>query len=154
MLGTNNSLGALDNALRNAQEPSLDLLSKIINGACTRVPALARSERFKRVIHLAEIGAWNEVTLALIELELPLWRLRRLAHENGEWLCSLSQQLNLPMALDDCAEATHEVLPLAMLRALVEACGRRHMVRQLPPLVVPEVQQPWAEHIMCCENYS
>ena len=111
------SLDALDNALQNAQEPSLDLFSKIINSACTRVPALARTERLNRVIRLAEIGGWTEATLALIELELPLWRVRRLVYENGEWLCSLSQQPNLPVTLDDCAEATHEVLPLAMLRA-------------------------------------
>lgn|SRR6516165_2312526 len=32
------SLDALDNALRNAQGPSLDLLSKIIADACTRIP--------------------------------------------------------------------------------------------------------------------
>jgi hypothetical protein len=153
MLDTNNSLSALDNALWNAQEPSLDLLSKIINSACARVPALARTERLSRVIHLAEIGAWTEATLALIELELPLWRVRRLVYENGEWLCSLSQQPNLPMTLDDCAEATHEVLPLAILCAFVEACRRRRMVRLSPPLVAREVQQPCADHIICCENY-
>ena len=56
MLDTNNPLSALDKALRNAQEPSLDLLSKVIDGACARVPALPRAERLNRVIHLAEIG--------------------------------------------------------------------------------------------------
>ena len=153
MLDTNNSLSALDNALWNAQEPSLDLLSRIINSTCGRVPALARTDKLNRVFHLAEIGAWIEATLALIELELPLWRVRRVAYENGEWLCSLSQQPNLPMTLDDCAEATHEVLSLAILCAFVEACRRRHMVRQSPPLVAREVQQPCVEHIICCENY-
>ena len=146
------SLDALDNALRNAQEPSLDLLSKIINSACTRVPALARTERLNRVIRLAEIGGWTEATLALIELELPLWRVRRLVYENGEWLCSLSQQPNLPVTLDDCAEATHEVLPLAMLCAFVEACRRRR-TRQPSVSTVPQVYQPLGEHFICCENY-
>jgi hypothetical protein len=151
MLDTNNSLSALDNALWNAQEPSLDLLSKIIN-ACGRLLAPVRTERLNHVIHLAEIGAWTDATLALIELELPLWRVRRLSYENGEWLCSLSQQPNLPMTLDDCAEANHEALPLAILCAFVEACRRRQMVRQSPS-VVPKVKQPWAEHIVCCDNY-
>jgi len=32
------SLDALDDVLRNAQEPCLDLLSKIIAGACTLIP--------------------------------------------------------------------------------------------------------------------
>jgi hypothetical protein len=142
----------LDNALYNAREPSLEVLAKIINGACTRIPVLAQTERLSRVIRLAEIGAWTEAALALIELELPLWRVRRLAHENGEWLCSLSQRPNLPMMLDDCAEATHEVLPLAMLCAFVEACRRCHTMRESIS-TVPQVQQPLAEHIMCCENY-
>ena len=146
------SLDALDNALQNAQEPSLDLFSKIINSACTRVPALARTERLNRVIRLAEIGGWTEATLALIELELPLWRVRRLVYENGEWLCSLSQQPNLPVTLDDCAEATHEVLPLAMLCAFVEACRRRH-TRQPSVSTVPQVRQPHWEHFICCDNY-
>ena len=146
------SLGTLDNALRNAQEPSLDIFCKIINSACTRVFALARTERLDRVIHLAEIGAWTEAMLALIELELPLWQIRRLAYENGEWLCSLSRQPNLPMMLDDCAEATHEVLPLVMLCAFVEACRRRHTMQESIS-TVPQVRQPQAGHFICCENY-
>jgi hypothetical protein len=142
----------LDNALYDAREPSLEVLAKIISGACTRIPVLAQTERLNRVIRLAEIGAWTEAALALIELELPFWRVRRLAHENGEWWCSLSQRPNLPMMLDDCAEATHEVLPLAILCAFVEACRRCHTMRESIS-TVPQVQQPLAEHIMCCENY-
>ncbi len=144
--------GALDNALRNAQGPSLDLLSKIIAGVCTRIPILARAEALNRVIRLAEIGAWTEATFALIKLELPLWTVRRLAHENGEWLCSLSRQPKLPMALDDCAEASHEVLPLAMLCAFLEACRKRHSA-QASVSAVPQIAQPSVEHIMCCENF-
>jgi hypothetical protein len=108
------SLDVLDNAIRNAPQPSLELLSKIINGACTRIPALARAESVTQVIRLAEMGAWTEATIALIRLELPRWTVRRLIYESGEWLCSLSQEPNMPVALDDCAEASHEVLPLAM----------------------------------------
>jgi hypothetical protein len=145
-------LGALDNALRNAQEPSLDLLSKIINGACIRVPVLARTETLTRIIRLAEIGAWTEATFALIALELPLWKVRRLAYENGEWVCSLSQQPYLPMMLDDCAEATHEVLPLAMLCAFLEACRRRHMAHGSVSRV-PQIAQSSVEHVLSCENY-
>jgi hypothetical protein len=146
------SLDALDNALRNAQGPSLDLLSKIIAGVCTRIPAFAWGEPLTRVIHLAEIGAWTEATFALIKHELPLWQVRRLAYEHGEWFCSLSRQPNLPMALDDCAEASHEVLPLAMLCAFLEACRRRHRAQE-PVSAVPQVAQPSVNHIMCCENY-
>jgi hypothetical protein len=144
------SLAALDNTLRNAQEPSFDLFCKIINSACTRVQALGKA--LTRIVRLAEIGAWTEATFALIALELPLWTVRRLVYENGEWLCSLSRQPNLPMMLDDCTEASHEVLPLAMLCAFVEACRTRHIARDFVS-AVPQVGQPPLNHIISCENY-
>jgi hypothetical protein len=151
-LDANNSIlrGALDNALRNAQEPSLDLFFKIINSACIRVQALGQA--LTHIVRLAEIGAWTEAIFALIKAELPLWTVRRLVYENGEWLCSLSRQPNLPTTFDDCAEATHEVLPLAMLCAFVEACRRGHMAQDFVS-AVPQVAAPSANYIICCENY-
>jgi hypothetical protein len=146
------SLDALDSALHHAQEPTLDLLAKIISGACTRIPLLAKAEKFNRLIELAKIGAWTEAAFLLIALELPLWRVRRLVYEDGEWLCSLSHQPNLPIALDDCVEATHEVLPIAMLCAFVEARRRRNAAHETVS-TVPQIQQPWPEYAMCCENY-
>jgi hypothetical protein len=73
--------------------------------ACTRLPA----GKAARIDQLIDAGAWNDAALALIELELPAWKLRRLVYEDGEWLCSLSRQPNLPLALDDTADARHEV---------------------------------------------
>jgi hypothetical protein len=146
------SLEALDSALHYAQEPTVDLFAEIIGGACTRIPLLAKAEAFDRLMHLAKIGAWTEAAFALIALELPLWRVRRLVYEDGEWLCSLSHQPNLPIALDECVEATHEVLPIAMLCAFVEARRGGLDVRELGS-VVPRVQQRRPEHIMCCKNY-
>jgi hypothetical protein len=145
------ALDALDDP-RSAQEPSLALLQKIISAACTRIPLLAKPKTVDRLFEFAKVGAWTEAALALIELELPLWTVRRLAYENGEWLCSLSRQPNLPMTFDDCAEATHEVLPLAILSAFVEASRRRHEMHECVS-TVPQIQ-PWPEEqIICCENY-
>ena len=94
--------------------------------ACTRLPAVKAT----RIDQLIEAGAWGEAALALIELELPAWKLRRLVYEDGQWLCSLSRQPNLPVALDDTADASHEVLPLAILRAFVEARRRTSAMRE------------------------
>jgi hypothetical protein len=146
------SLDELDSALCHAREPTLDLLSNIISGTCTRISLLTKAEKFNRLIELAKIGAWTEAAFALIALELPLWRVRRLAYENGEWLCSLSHQPNLPIALDECVETTHQVLPIAMLCAFVEARRRRNAVYEKIS-TVPQIQQPWPEFAMCCENY-
>jgi hypothetical protein len=145
------SLDALESALRNAQEPSLDLLMQIKSSVCTRILHLAKTETIDRLFHLAQIGAWTDAALALIELELPFWRVRRLAYENGEWLCSLSCRPNLPLTIDDCAEATHEILPLAMLCAFVEACRKRYTMRESVS-IVPRIQL-WPEQTICCENY-
>src|SRR6476659_10952614 len=77
-----------------------------------------------RIDQLIEARAWDDAALALIELELPAWKLRRLVYEDGEWLCSLSSHPNLSVALDDTVDARHEVLPLAILSAFIEARRR------------------------------
>jgi hypothetical protein len=145
-------LDEIDEDLRAAIEPTFGLFSNIIAGACTRIPILAGAQE-NRIIRLAEVGAWTDAAFALIDLELPTWKVRRLAYENGEWLCSLSCQPNLPMTLDDCAEATHETLPLAILRALVEArrrargsVGFTSTITQLPFVPVA--------NFLCCDNFS
>ena len=51
--------------------------------------------------------------------------------EDGEWLCSLSQQPNLPIVLAEPAEGSHPVLALAILRAFVGARARSAVTRQL-----------------------
>src|SRR5262249_43405584 len=98
-------------------------MADVIARACPRLQSQHRSAK-ARVIRLIESGAFADATLALLELELPQWRLRRLIREDDEWHCSISKQLGLPVELDDMAEASHESLSLAILSALVEA--RRH----------------------------
>src|SRR5262249_969703 len=75
-----------------------------------------------------------DAALALLELELPQWKLRRLIYEDGEWHCSLSKHIELPVELDDAAEANHDSLPLSILSALVEA--RRHSLTTGEPAAV------------------
>ena len=114
----------LDDELRVAPEPAQSLFAKIIGSACTRIPVLSKSEKATRIDRLIESGAWTDAALALIELELPAWKLRRLVREDGEWFCSLSRQPNMPVEFDDTVDASHEVLPLAILRAFIDARRR------------------------------
>ena len=44
--------------------------------------------------------AWTDAALALMELELPLWQVRRIAYDEGEWHCALSRERELPDWLD------------------------------------------------------
>jgi hypothetical protein len=90
--------------------------------------------------------------MALVESEMPGWKVRRLVYENGEWFCSLSRQPNMPADLDDSADAAHEVLPLAILRAFVEA-RRRSKVATDGASGVPQLQ-PAAGGVLCCDNFA
>src|SRR6476646_7894437 len=117
---TDGPLDRLIDKLRLAPALTPDLISHVIVDTCTRLPAVKAT----RIDQLIEVGAWGEAALALIELELPAWKLRRLVYEDGQWLCSLSSHPNLSVALADTVDARHEVLPLAILSAFVEARRR------------------------------
>jgi hypothetical protein len=142
----------LGDELRGAPMPGLDLFAKIIASACTRVAVLNDAGKATRIGQLIEIGAWTESALALIELELPAWQLRRLVYENGKWLCSLTRQPNLPMMLDDSADAVHKVLPLAILQAFI-AARRAGGSSDKAMSVVPQVRQA-NESVVCCDNFA
>ena len=84
--------------------------------------SLARAKREDRADRAADrVGAWTDAALALIDLELPQWQVRRIAYDEGEWYCALSRQRELPEWLDQSIEARHADLALAMLSAFVEA---------------------------------
>jgi len=107
--------------LRDANAVTTDLISDVIGQACRRFPSLGQSEKSRRVERLLESGAWTDAALALIDLELPQWQLRRIAYDEGEWHCALSRQRELPEWLDSAIEARHADLALAMLSSFVEA---------------------------------
>src|SRR5882757_332400 len=94
--------GELEERLRRALVVTPDLMSDVIGRACPRFTA-SRSAATAKVARLIESKAWTDAALALLEFELPHWTLRRLVHEDGEWLCSLSRQPGLPLELDDVA---------------------------------------------------
>src|SRR5437879_6282035 len=107
--------------LRNAQEANATLMAEIIDTACRRFPSAGQSEKTARIEQLVRSGAWTDVALALIDLELPLWQVRRLAYDEGEWYCALSRQRELPDWLDRSIETRHADLSLAIFSAFGEA---------------------------------
>ena len=146
----------LQDRLRRAQIVTPDLMAEIVAGACTRRAMPGCAPKAAKIDRLIALEAWTEAALALVELELPQWRLRRLVCEEGYWLCSLSKQWNLPAWLADSAEARHETLPLAILSALIEA---RRGAELLPRPAVGSVPQCGAQsgsavEVMCCDNFA
>ena len=144
-------LGVLEERLRRAHALTPDLLSDVIAQACTRFATHGATAKAK-IDRLLESGAWTDATLALLELELPHWKLRRLIYEDGEWLCSLSNQPKLPLDLDDVAESSHESLPLAILSAFL-AARRATAASAARSTAVPQVP-PVEGHAMCCDNFA
>ncbi len=144
-------LGRLEARLRRAQAPAPELISDVIAEACVCFAARGGAARL-RIHRLIESGAWTDAALALLELELPQWKLRRIVYEDGEWHCSLSRQPQLPLGLDDVVEASHEILPLALLISLVQA---RRAVAERPTGVttVPQVG-PVSGYAVCCDNFA
>jgi hypothetical protein len=128
------------------------LMADVIARACPGMRAQHRSVR-TRILHLIESGAFADATLALLELELPQWKLRRLIYEDGEWHCSLSKHVSLPTELDEMAEANHEDLPLAILYASVEARRQSLTSGKSRPQSVPQVRRMQG-YAICCDNFA
>lgn len=111
----------LGDRLRDACCVTAEFLSDIIQATCRRFPSMDRNFKNARIERLIESQAWTDAALALIDLELPQWQIRRLAYDEGEWYCALSRQRELPDWLDQSVEARHADLTLAILGAFVEA---------------------------------
>ena len=93
------------NGFATASEVDARLMTEVIGTACRRYPSLGQSEKTARVEQLIRSGAWTDAALALIDLELPFWQVRRLAYDDGEWYCALSRERELPDWLDQSIEA-------------------------------------------------
>jgi hypothetical protein len=143
----------LNDRLRKAQAATTELLSDVIGETCRRFPSEGQSGKTARIERLIGLEAWTDAVLALIDLELPLWQIRRIAYDEGEWHCALSRERELPDWLDRAVETHHPDLTLAILSAFVEA-GRitapssRSSVPAAPREANP-LYQP-----LCCENFA
>ena len=113
--------GQLGDLLRDAPAVTAGLISEVIGGTCRRFPSAGQTAKTARIERLIGSGAWIDAALALIDLELPQWQVRRIVYDDGEWHCALSRQRELPEWLDQSTEAHHADLPLAILSAFVDA---------------------------------
>jgi hypothetical protein len=135
-----------DDRLHDAPAVTADLQSEVIGTPSRHLPA--------RVERLIESGAWTDAALALLELELPQWQLRRLAYDEGEWHCAVSQQRELPEWLDDrSVESHHADLAMAILGAFVDALRRAALTNRASVPAAPRTANPLYEPLNC-ENFG
>ncbi len=138
--------GELDDRLHDAPAVAAGLMSEVIGKPSRRLPL--------RIERLIESGAWTDAALALLELELPHWQLRRLAYDEGEWHCALSPQRELPDWLDDrSVESHHADLALAILNAFVDARRRSALPGRTSVPAVARAVNPLYEPV-CCDNFA
>jgi len=146
-------LPALQDRLRDAHAVTAELLSDVIRETCWCFPPVRRTETTARIERLIKSGAWTDAVLALIELELRQWQVRRIVYGDGEWHCALSRQRELPEWLDQSVEASHADLPLAILKTFVDAQrASAPPVRTSVPTVPRDVNllcEP-----VCCDNFA
>jgi hypothetical protein len=143
----------LHDRLRDTNAVTAELMSEIIGETCRRFPAMGQREKTARLERLIATSAWIDAALALIDLELPMWQVRRLAYDEGEWYCALSRQRELPDWLDQSIEGHHADLALAILSAFVDARGIAAPSRRNGAPAVPRDASPIYDPL-CCDNFA
>jgi hypothetical protein len=144
----------------NASAVTPELIAEVIDVAGRRFPftgqtakSTGQTAKTTQVEQLIDAQAWTDVALALIDLELPQWHIRRIAYDAGEWYCALSRQRELPDWLDQSIEGRHTDLTLAILSAFVDA---QHAIASSSRASVPtSPRKPEPAYIpFCCENFA
>jgi hypothetical protein len=143
----------LTERLRDAHAVTGALLSEVIGRTCRRFPSSGQIDKTARIEQLIESGAWTDAALALIDLELPMWQVRRIAYDDGEWYCALSRERELPDWLDRSIEARHADLALAILSAFVDVQRLSAPASRPSVPTVSRDANPLCQPV-CCDNFG
>jgi hypothetical protein len=104
----------------DASRASAALFTDMLAAAQDRGNPMCKALEIGRIRQLIANCAWTDAALALLALEQPRWRLRRLAYDDGEWHCALSHNREMPEWLDSDIESHHADMALAILDAVVQ----------------------------------
>jgi hypothetical protein len=143
----------LNDRLRDAHAITAELFSVVLSAACRRFPSAGQAEKTAKIERLIASQAWTDAVLALIDLELPKWRVRRIVYDEGEWHCALSRERELPEWLDQSIESHHPDLPLAILSAFIDV---QRVIAPSTRTSVPIVQRETSAlyQPLCCDNFA
>ena len=115
----------LSERIHDATVATSTLLREVIDATCRRFSSGGQNARTMRIERLLAAAALAEAALALIDLELPQWQVRRIAYDGGEWYCALSRERELPDWLDQSIEGHQAVVEVdeLLFRGHVECRG-------------------------------
>jgi hypothetical protein len=134
-------------------QAAVALVVKAVARDGVRRNAPSKAAKVARVQRMIEAEAWTDAVLALIELELPQWKLHRLVYDSGEWFCSLSQHTDLPAELGETVDGHHEVPTVAILQAFFEARDRTGAKHKDGSPSAPQIR-PQCTSPICCDNFG
>jgi hypothetical protein len=143
---------SLSDRLRESPGVTASLVRNVTDTVCRQHFHLGQTRMVARVERLIAAEAWVEVSLALIDLELPQWWLRRLVYDGGKWHCALSRRREVPDWLDQAVEASHPDLPGALLMAFLEVHRISEPLGRPSVPVTPLESAPCAP--FCCDNFA
>jgi hypothetical protein len=146
-------LSELAERMRNSEYASADLVTATVAGASRRADVMGGTARSARINRLIQAGAWVDTALELLEGELPLWKLRRLTYDDGQWHCALSKQRELPEWLDQAVETSHADYALAILLGVVEAVRQNPAPQTTDVGIVPRLRVK-RDELICCDNFA
>jgi hypothetical protein len=141
-----------DQAFADPPTPTTALFNQLLATACASGDPIRQAVPVACLKRLIAARAWTDAALALLAFQLPDWRLRRLAYDDGEWHCALSRARAMPEWLDATTEAHHPNMALAILGALVAAAAEyaRSQLAAVPASHPGDA----AFEPMLCENFA
>ena len=143
-------LATLAGRISAADEATPELLSGIVAETVRRLSAPGEAAQLRQLI---EAGALTEAAFAVINLELPLWQIRRITYDEGEWHCAMSRQREIPEWLDEAIEATHASLTLAIVSVYIETLRQIEASREPSRPSVPQTRGDQFKPV-CCDNFA
>lgn len=146
-------VAAFSKRLRDESSVTPELIAEVIDLACRRFPPGGQTAKTARIEQLIDASAWTDVALALIDLELPSWQIRRIAYDAGEWHCALSRQRELPDWLDQAIEGRHTDLTVAILIAFVEVQAAVGSSNRPSVPSAPCKASPFYDPV-CCDDFG
>ena len=152
-LSDHHDFDALNDRLRDADVVTAKLISELVAATCRRYPSIGQAGKAARIGRLIGSQAWTDAALALIDLELPQWQVRRIAYDEGEWHCALSRAREIPEWLDQSIETRHANLPLAILSAYLDAQYISAPSRRTSVPTVPRDDNVFYTPF-CCDNFA
>jgi hypothetical protein len=146
-------LATLAGQISSADEATSELISAIVVATAQRLSVPGAAANAVQLRHLIDAGALIEAAFALINLELPQWKLRRITYDEGEWHCAMSRERELPEWLDEAVEARHASLTLAILSAYIETVRQIEIFREPSRPSVPRTRAEQCQPV-CCDNFA